>query len=229
LNTRGKPHRRRGVLAALPGLLLGAAMLAAPIAGWSQTQKGSSSMSQSESAAIDPEVARALAQYDAGRDLAALQDASDEAASHDGEAVADPAEAHARGMQRLANWVAIFARFKRDIDPDFDPEKRPSIRITPPGPEGLQYMPGVDPKDVEDPVLREKYIAAIKKNNDLIRDYGFLSRLERLRRVVLEKATQSVMDAHQTLGMPAEEIVAVLQKADMQSGDRAALLAAAGH
>ncbi len=185
-------------------------------------------MSQSNSGPVDPAVAKALAKYDADRDLASLQSAGDEAARYDSDALTDPAEAHARGMQRLADWSAIFARFKRDIDPNFDPEKRPSTRITPPGPEGLQYSAGVDPKDVEDPVLREKYIAAIKKNNELIRDYSFLSRLERLHRVMLEKATASVADAHQTLGLSPQEIAAVLQKADMQPGDRTKLLAAAG-
>lgn len=220
-------RRRHGVLVVLPSFLLGAAILAAPGAGWSQTQKESNSMSQSNLAPVDPAVAKALAKYDSGRDLAALQDASDEAARHDSETLADPAEAHARGVQRLANWVAIFARFKRDIDPAFDPEKRPSMRITPPGTEGLQYMAGVDPKDVADPVLREKYIAAIKKNEELIRDYAFLSRLERLHRVVLEKATKSVMDAHRTLGLSPQEIAAAVQKADMHPSDQKALLAAA--
>jgi len=220
-------RQRHGFLIGLSALCLCAAVAAAPGAGWSQTRKEGNSMSQSNAGPVDPAVAKALAKYDADRDLASLQDAGDEAARHDGEVLTDPAEAHVRGMQRLANWVAIFARFKRDIDPDFNPDKRPSMRITPPGPEGLQYMAGVDPKDVEDPVLREKYIAALKKNDELIRDYAFLSRLERLHRVMLEKATQSVADAHQTLGLSPQEIIAVLQKADMQPGDQKALLAAA--
>jgi hypothetical protein len=219
---------KRAAMVAARGLFLCAAIVAAPGAGWSQTQKEGNSMSQSNPGPVDPAVATALAKYDAHRDLAALQEAGDEAARHDGEALPDPAEAHARGMQRLDNWVAIFTRFKRDIEPTFDPEKRPSMRITPPGPEGLQYMAGVDPKDVEDPVLREKYIVALKKNEEMIRDYGFLSRLERLHRVMLEKATKSVEDAHHTLGLSPEEIRAVLQKADMHTGDRKALLAAAG-
>jgi hypothetical protein len=221
-------RQRHGCLIGLSALFLCTAVVAAPGTGWSQTLKEGNSMSQSNSGPVDPAVAKALAKYDADRDLASLQSAGDEAARHDGEAVDDPAQAHARGMQRLADWSAIFARFKRDIDPNFDPDKRPSIRITPPGPEGLQYMPGVDPKDVEDPVLREKYIAAIKKNNELIRDYAFLSKLERLHRVMLEKATKSVADAHQTLGLSSQEIAGVLQKADMQPGDQKALLAAAG-
>ncbi len=186
-------------------------------------------MSQTNPGPLDPAVAQALAKYDSGRDLASLQDAGDEAARHDGEVVADPAQALARGNQRVANWVAIFGRFKRDLDPAFDPEKRPSMRITPPGPEGRQYAAGVDPKDVEDPVLREKYIAAVKKNDEIIRNFTFLSRLERLHRVILEKATKSLADARQTLGMPAPAIASALQRADLRPNDQKALLAAAGH
>lgn len=221
-------NQRRVTRIGLSALVLCAALMAAPGTGWSQTRKEDNSMSQSSSGPLDPAVAKALAKYDADRDLDSLQSASDEAAQHDGDTLDDPEEAHARGMQRLANWTAILARFKRDIDPNFDPEKRPSTRITPPGPEGLQYMAGVDPKDVEDPVLRDKYLDAIKKNNELIRNYGFLSRLERLHRVIMEKATNSVADAHQTLGLSSQEIAAVLQKADLQPGDRTALLKAAG-
>ncbi len=184
-------------------------------------------MSQPSPGPLDPAVAQALAKYDAGRDLASLQDAGDEAARHDGEALPDPAQAHARGIERVANWAAIFARFKRDLDPAFDPEKRPSMRITPPGPEGLQYAAGVDPKDVEDPGLRERYIAAVKKNEEIIQNFAFLSRLERLHRVLLEKATKSLADARQTLGLPAPAIVAALQKADLSPNDQKALLAAA--
>ena len=184
-------------------------------------------MSPLSKVAVDPAVSAALAKYDANRDLASLQEAGDEAARHDGETVDDPAQAHARGMERLAAWTAILSRFKRDIDPAFDPEKRPSLRITPPGPEGLQYMAGVDPKDVEDPGLRERYIAAIKKNEELIRDYSFLSRLERLHRTIREKAGKSVADAHSTLGLPTEEIIGALQDADIQPADEKHLLAAA--
>jgi hypothetical protein len=183
-------------------------------------------MSQANPRPLDAAVAKALAKYDSDRDIASLQDAGDEAARQDGEALTDPAQAHARGLQRLADWSAILSRFRRDLDPDFDPEKRPTMRITPPGPEGLQYMAGVDPKDVEDPVLREKYIAALKKNEEFISNYDFLSRLARLHQVMLEKATSSVADARQTLGLSPQDITASLEHADLQQADKRALLAA---
>jgi hypothetical protein len=211
-----------------PALLLGVALAAFPAAGRAQTTKGGSTMSGSHVEPVDAGVAAALAKYDATRDLASLQAAGDVASLHDGEYVTDPAAAQARGLQRLADWVAILTRFKRDIDPDFNPDKPPSMRITPPGPEGLQYMAGVDPKDVEDPVLREKYIAAMKHNQEVIANFGFLSKLAQLHRVLLEKAVASVKDAHEALGMTTQEIVAALEPADIQPADKARLLAAAG-
>ena len=222
------PASRRPFFIAGPALLLGVALAALPAAGWAQTTNGGSTMSGTHAEAVDAAVAAALAKYDSSRDIASLQAAGDAASRHDGEYVTDPVAAQARGLQRLADWMAIFARFRRDIDPGFNPDKPPSMRITPPGPEGLQYMAGVDPKDVADPVLREKYIAAIKHNQEVIANFGFLSRLERLHRVLLEKAVASVQDAHEALGMATAEIVAALEPADMQPADKARLIAAAG-
>ncbi|HME20425.1 MAG TPA: hypothetical protein VKI44_03540 [Acetobacteraceae bacterium] len=184
-------------------------------------------MSLTNSGSIDSAVAASLAEYDGNRNLGDLQEAGDLAARYDGELLTDPVEAHARGAQRLANWAAIFARFKRDLDPAFDPEEPPLIRIAPPGPEGQKYMPGVDPKFVKDPVLREKYIEAIAKNRELIRAYSFLSKLNDLHEVILEKAEDSVADAVESLGLEPEEIVAILQSADLRPSDQQALIAAA--
>ena len=183
-------------------------------------------MSHSDLGQLDPLVAKALESYDAHRDLGALQDAGDQAARHNGEIVADRSEAYALGSERLANWLSIFSRFKRDLDPNFNPNDPIEMQVVPPGPEGRQYMPGVDPKDVTDPDLRQRYIAAIKENRERAKNIGFLLRFERMHRQMLEEATRSLAEAYSTLGYPTHEIVAALQKADILPSDRAVFLAA---
>jgi len=175
----------------------------------------------------EPDVAAKLAEYDTTREPLALKEAADAAALHDGQAPPNPSLALPLARQRVASWLAILARFKRDLDPTFNPNDKPVMRIRPPGPDGLQYAPGVDPKDVKDPAMREAYIAAIEANRERIANFGRNAKLFEAHRIVLERARPSVADAHHTLGLPVEEINAMLLAADILPPDRDALRAAA--
>jgi hypothetical protein len=177
-----------------------------------------------EMAEPDAEVSEKLQQYDQTRLPLTLKEAADAAALHDGQAPPDPALGHALGRQRVAGWLAILAHLKRDLDPAFDPEDKPTVSVIPPGKDGNQYAPGVNPKDVKDPVMREAYIAAIEKNDERIQSYSKNVKLFQAHRIIMERAAPSIADARTTLGLSPDEIVAMLNAADITQADRDALL-----
>ena len=205
-------------------------LLAVPVASiwpaYSDTPTEIATMPKLNTATIDPAVAAPLAAYDANHDVAALEDAADAAARDDGETMSDPAAALVRARMRIATWTAILARFKRDIDPDFDPRHPPPMSITPPGELGLQYSPGVDPRDVDDPELRRLYLIAIEKNKERVARFSQAVKLNEVHETILERAGSSLRDAHQTLGLPKAEIAAACDRADIIPADRNALRAA---
>ncbi len=176
-------------------------------------------MSQTIPMAADPAVAEKLADYDRTHTIEALKDAADAAALHDGEPTAD---AHAR----LANWIAILARFSRDLDSDFDPDHPPSMTIIPPGKFGSQYSPGVNPKDVKDPEMRAAYIEAIEKNRILLQNFGTNTKLHEAHEVILEHAANSIADAHQTLGLTNATADTMLATSPISASDRERLRSA---
>jgi len=179
---------------------------------------------QGEMAEPDAEVTEKLLQYDQTRLPLTLKEAADAAALHDGQAPPDPALGQALGRQRVAGWLAILERLKRDLDPAFDPKDKPTLNVMPPGKDGNQYAPGVNPKDVKDPAMREAYIAAIEKNNERIESYAKNVKLFQAHRIIMERAVPSIADARSTLGLSAEEITAILKTADITEADRGTLL-----
>ena len=189
-------------------------------------------MSQTETApggfaAPDAEVTEKLVEYDEHRVPLALKEAGDAAALHDGQAPPDPSLATQLARQRLAGWLAILARFKRDMDPAFDPANPPPRRVPPPpGAGGAQMPPGVHPDDVKDPEARRAYITAIEQNRERIAAYGLNSRLYQAHAVIIERAPPSIADAHQTLGLPIDEVAAMIAAADVTTADRDVLLSA---
>ncbi|MBV8913251.1 MAG: hypothetical protein JOZ05_09460, partial [Acetobacteraceae bacterium] len=129
--------------------------------------------------------------------------------------------------QRVAGWVAILARLKRDMDPQFDPAKPPSRNVAPPPmASGAQLPPGASPNDIKDPDARQAYIAAIEQNRQRIADYGKNTKLYQAHEVIIERAPPSIADANKTLGLPMHDIEAIIAAADITNADRAALTAA---
>ncbi len=174
----------------------------------------------------DAEVSERLEEYDETRLPLALKQAADAAALHDGETPGDPASADALARQRVAGWLAILERVKRDLDPAFDPAKPPPRRVTPPPTaSGAQLPPGALPDDLKDPAARQAYVAAMQQNADRITSFARDLKLHQAHAVVLERAPQSVADAHTSLGLPVEEIEAMIERADIQAADRDALTA----
>ena len=86
--------------------------------------------------------------------------------------------------------------------------------------------PGVNPDDIKDPEARQAYIAAIEQNRERMAAYRRNAELYRAHAVIIERAPPSIADAHQTLGLPIEEIAAMIAVADIATADRDLLLGA---
>jgi hypothetical protein len=83
----------------------------------------------------------------------------------------------------------------------------------------------VNPNAITDPQARQANIAAIEQNRARIANYGRNAKLYQAHSVIIERAPPSIADAHRTLGLPIEEIAALLDAADISVADRTALLA----
>lgn len=207
-------------------------LTAHPAPAFMQTETKASPMSQTDPApdgltAPDAEVSEKLAEYDNSLAPLALKEAADAASLHDGQLSPDPSLADPLARQRVAGWLAILERLKRDLDPEFDPANPPRRRVTPPPTaSGAQLPPGVNPDDIKDPEARQVYIAAIKQNAERIAAFGRNSKLYQAHAVIIERAPPSISDTHQTLGLPIEDIEAMITRADITSADRDVLLAA---
>jgi hypothetical protein len=187
-------------------------------------------MSQTESVpdgvtAPDLEVIDKLIDYDEHRDPTMLKQAADAAALHDRQASA-PDLALRLARQRVAGWLAILERLKRDEDPTFDLAHPPPRRVEPPLlSNGIQLPPGVDPEEIKDPAARRAYVDAIARNEERRAAFNRNAALARAHTSIMERAPASVADAHETLGLAVNEIVAAANAADIAPADRDALLA----
>ncbi len=173
------------------------------------------------------EVGDALAVYDRTHAPDDLRHAGDVLVRDDGDVPPDPATALTRGFERLHLWLDVFARFHRDLPADFDPKHPPSRTITAPVIDGEQVPPWVGPEDIKDPVARKQFEDAIKANDLRVAQFTLLFKLSAVHAAMVERAVASLRDARATLGLPAADIAAALDGADMSGDDRAALRAAA--
>ncbi len=176
---------------------------------------------------LDPDVVEKLTQYDQTHEPLLLKEAADAAALHDRQPPPDPSLALPLARARVGSWLAILARFKRDMDPAFDPAKIPPLHVAPPRTaSGAQLPPGVRPSDIKDPEARRIYVEEIEKNSARLANFSRDSELFRARAVVLERAVGSIADARMTLGLPAAEVGAMMRGADIDARDLESLQAA---
>lgn len=178
---------------------------------------------------IKADVSAILSRYDQSRDPPLLDDAADQIVREDGSVPPDPAQAAAAGHERLTLWLDVFSRFKRDLDPQFDPDKPPPNRVLPPKIDGMQLMPGVSPSQIPDPELRKKYEYDIAHNQERLEQFAIQLKLHEAHQSLLERAVESLKDARETLGLKPQDIEAALAKADITPADREALRAGILH
>ena len=206
-------------------LLIAAPVMSVPAQAQSTTE--TKPMSQtSASSTIEADVTAALAAYDRTRAPDALRDAADQLVRDDGVVPDDPAAALQQGRTRLRLWVAVLSRFKRDLDPDFDPANPPSSRQPALVINGQEQPPWVEPKDLKDPAERKQAEDQIAAHDRRVDQFSGMFRLDAVHKSVMARAIDSLRNARDTLRLPAAEIAATVQKADLAPRDKTALVAA---
>lgn len=212
----------RALVPLLAVFLLAGADASAPPAN-AQPKMETKPMSDSTAAAIEAEVRKALAEYDASHAVATLQAASDALAREDGAVPPDPAQALALARMQLGLWVEILARFKDGVEPWFDPDNPPATAVAPPIIDGAQMMPGTPPSAIKDPKQRAEYEAKIAENKRRVAAFTAMFRLHAIRATTVEKAAESLRNARDLLGLPAAEIATALAAGRLAAADRTAL------
>ena len=208
----------------LLGAMLMLAALAMPQPGHAQSGSGTKPMSQTvPMAAIEREVKATLTQYDRTKDPETLRTAADQLVRDDGVVPDDPAAALQAARTRLTLWIAIFARFKRDLPADFDPNNPPPWKAPAPVINGQPLPPWMQPKDIKDPAERKQAEDQLAAHERQVKDFSRLFKLDQVHKAMVERAADSLRNARDTLGLPAAEITATLAKADLAARDKTAL------
>jgi hypothetical protein len=93
------------------------------------------------------------------------------------------ARAQLRG-ECLALWLRLLDVLDRFLDPSFNPDDPPELRVEPPPTrDGIEY-PGMDPALIEDPRARAEYERAIAANNQKAIRYRLQIQLGRLKDLI---------------------------------------------
>jgi len=184
-------------------------------------------MSDTSTPSVADSFAAAIAEYDETRSPEKLQEAADQIVREEGAVPPDQAAAFALGREELRDWLEVFARIKRDLDPGFDPNQAPSLTVAPPKIGNAQYPPGIRPESLPDPAARKAYQDAIEQNTKRVERFRTMYKLSAARDSLVERAVASLRNARTSLGLPAAEITKALNEADIRPEDRSALGAAA--
>jgi hypothetical protein len=190
-----------------------------------QTGTGTKTMSQSTTAALEPDVKAALQQYDRTKDPEALRNAADQLVREDGVVPDDPTAALQQARTRLQLWIAVFARFKRDLPADFDPANPPPWKAPAPIINGQPLPPWIEPKDLKDPAERKQAEDQLAAHDRRVQEFNRMFKLDQIHKTMVERAIDSLRNARDTLGLPAAEITGTLATAEIAPRDRTALSA----
>jgi hypothetical protein len=194
--------------------------IALPASVHAQQRPETKKVSQSVQTPLEKDVTAALADYDKRRSPDALQNAADQVVREDGVTPADSASGAAEAHVRLRLWMAVLGRFKRDLDPKFDPAHPPPLTVAPPKVGNAQFPPGVRPSDIKDAAARKQYEEAMKENDRRVEQYKQQSKLHEMHARIVQSAVNSLRDVRDTLGVAVAEIMATLQKADIIAADK---------
>jgi hypothetical protein len=193
---------------------------AVPVSVHAQQRPETKKVSQTAQTPLEKDVGAALADYDKTHAPDALQHAADLVIREDGVAPANALAGVAQAEVRVRLWMAVLGRFKRDLDPKYDPSHPPPMTVAPPKVGNAQLPPGVKPSDIKDPEARKKYEAALKENERRVEQYKQQAKLHEMHDRVAQSAITSLRDARDTLGMMVTDIIAALQKADILAADK---------
>lgn len=96
----------------------------------------------------------------------------------------------------LDGWLSLFAALYAAIDPRFDPESPPLMKVEAPPVGGVKFPPGIDPSAIKDPAARAEYTQKIAENERKIRDYNLQIKLRRLEEKLRPRLRAFVDDAY---------------------------------
>jgi len=103
-------------------------------------------------------------------------------------------------IRKLKVWFDLMAQMKQGYDPSWNIEAMPSFNIS--LPPGVGGMVGMSPETIKDPVVRERYRAALAENEAKVKAYN--------EQVVLRRSIESyqrklVMDVVIATGLESDD------------------------
>ena len=168
---------------------------------------------------------RRLATYEKTRQPADLERAFDAIAAVD----LLRAQATNRGAARVEVtrlWLAAFRLLDERLDPQFDPDDSPLVKVDPPKVDGVTYPPGVDPKVITDPRLRAEYEAAIKANHEKIESRRIQLQLRTIDRAATEAFERFLKRFYTFAAADAGEMTRLLEEKGIQEPRRSRIMTA---
>ncbi len=125
-----------------------------------------------------------------------------------------------RGDSRL--WVEAWKRLDSAIEPDWDAEDLPSLKVAPPG----GGPAGVAPESVKDPEQRAQYEAAIEANRRKAQRYRTQLKLRRLKDRFLPQVEKQLIAVYSQLPHDLEELEGLIEKSAPDADARHRILSA---
>ena len=98
-------------------------------------------------------------------------------------------------LDRVKYLLHLWNRVQRDYDRNFLTEvsNRPVTNVTVPAP---NYMPGINPSDIRDPVVKGKYIDAIEVNKEKAIKYNLQLQLQKLDQILPSFIEKFIIDLY---------------------------------
>lgn len=125
------------------------------------------------------------------------------------EASLDNSQIEAR-RRRTDLWLHLLKRIDDEKDTDFDQNDLPALNVQPP--EGSNIIAGMSPDAITDPVLREQYKAAIKKNSENAAYFSHQIRLRQDEDSIIKNAVKYISLMYSKVPYNSDELRNALDK-----------------
>lgn len=127
--------------------------------------------------------------------------------------VYDVALRHKQRSECLTLWLIIIATLDKNLDPTFDPNEAPPLKVSPPPlKDGTVLMPGADPSLIDDPKARAEYEKAIKENREKQEKALIQPQLRELNERLPAKVDAFIRNVYTTSDADRSEVRATIDK-----------------
>jgi hypothetical protein len=151
------------------------------------------------------QISQDIKKFEEYNDLQALEAASDTINSMHASKGIQPSALEAFHAEKLALWLQILNAIDAKLDAKFDFNDTPELSVTPPP--GVQVPPGADPNNIKDAKMRQKYIDAIKLNQNKNARYSFQYELAKLNDQISSDAKIYIAKSHLKLPESKEKFL----------------------